>query len=97
MNTRRVTPLEIRVQKLDRLFYAFAEHEPAVVFRGRSVFDAVGQVICRYRDVIAVHGLGDVVWFREDGRMMNAVPLPACDWKTERFRREFRPGERRAA
>lgn len=97
MKLHRITPLRVRVQKLDRSFYSFAEHEPEVIFRGRTVFDAIGQCLLRYRDLIALHGLGAIEWINESGREFNAVPLPACCWRTERFRQEFRLHQRKAA
>lgn len=97
MNSHRVTPLRVGVQKLDRMFYAFGEHQPEKIFKGRSVFESVGKVLVYYRDVISENGLGDVYWWNEHGRPMLAFPTPADDWHTERFRQEFRSLRRKAA
>jgi hypothetical protein len=87
----------VRVQKLDRSYFAWADHEPDVIFRGKTLFDSIGQVLVRYRDIVTDAGLSDIAWAHESGRTFNAVPLPACCWRTERFRAEYRATRRKAA
>lgn len=89
-------PLLVKVQKLGRSYFAWADHLPDVLFRGRTVFDAIGQALVRYRDVVADAGLSEIVWANESGRECRALPLPACDWRTEEFRRCFRANRRKA-